>query len=366
MKRLLSGLAVASLLVAAGAAAAQSSRPEDFRLRPLGTNRDAFNRAMPFGVPPYYAPETPLGGGAFPAVMEAEPSLLEHIVYHPADMDAAGKLPVVVWGNGACIHAGNRFRTFLTELASHGFVVISAGTMGHPALEVGPQENPVVRRPGQPAPPPSPPAAPNPDDPTTPWRSTRSTADHMRQAIDWAVAENARPGGRWQGKLDTDNIAVAGQSCGGGLATEAGADPRVKAVGIFNSGTRLDPATIMANANQPNQDPEAIAARGRTRLDAINAPVLILTGDADHDSAYEGGRQTFGYLSRPQVTYAWQDGLAHIGTYGFPGAGSIGRIAVDWFNWRLKGDQGAAKTFTGPDCVLCRAPGWHVDSKNIS
>jgi hypothetical protein len=67
---------------------------------------------------------------------------------------------VVAWGNGACINAGNRFRIFLTEIASHGYLVAANGVMANPELEVGPQENPRVRAPGEAAPPPPP--NPNP------------------------------------------------------------------------------------------------------------------------------------------------------------------------------------------------------------
>ena len=148
----------------------------------LGLGKDADGRPLPFGVPPYFAPDTPLGSGPFKAAMTTDAGLPEHVIYAPANLDAAGKLPIVSWGNGACIHAGNRFRTFLTEIASHGFLVISAGRLEDTALEVGPQENPVVRRPGDPPPPPAIAVDPNSA------RARRSTVDHMRQAIDWALA----------------------------------------------------------------------------------------------------------------------------------------------------------------------------------
>ena len=45
----------------------------------------------------------------------------------------------MIWGNGSCLYAGNRYRSFLTELASHGYLVIAGGPMGAVELEVGPQ-----------------------------------------------------------------------------------------------------------------------------------------------------------------------------------------------------------------------------------
>ena len=42
------------------------------------------------------------------------------------------------------MNAGNRFRYFLTEISSNGFLVIASGVMAPTTMEVGPQENPAV------------------------------------------------------------------------------------------------------------------------------------------------------------------------------------------------------------------------------
>src|SRR6185312_4125635 len=70
---------------------------------------------------------TALGSGPFPAIMEVDPSLPTHTLYHPADLAAAGQLPVVVWGNGACWNVGNAFRWFLSDVSSYGYFVIAVG-----------------------------------------------------------------------------------------------------------------------------------------------------------------------------------------------------------------------------------------------
>jgi hypothetical protein len=333
----------------------------------LATGKDAQGRALPFGVPPYFEPSTPLGSGPYKAVMVADPGLPEHVMYYPANIEPAGKLPIIAWGNGACIHAGNRFRGFLTEIASHGFLVISAGQMGDPGLEVGPQENPAVTPPGaapaaRPAPAPAQPAAAAANDPTARWRSMRSNANHLKQAIDWAIAENGRAGSKFYGRIDTTKVGVGGQSCGGGLATQVAADARVTTVGIFNAGSRL--AAPQA-APGSNANPEEARARAKAQLDAIHSPVLYLTGDEKLDIAFPGGRDSFDYLTKVPVFRAWEDGLAHIGTYGTAGGGAIGRIAVNWYEWQLRSDKEAAKMFVGPDCILCREPTWHVQKKNM-
>ena len=111
---------------------------------------DGRGQPLPFGVQPYYKPDFPLGGGAYKAIMSVEPGLSAHVVYAPADLSKLGtkKLPVVIWANGSCLYAGNRYRSFLTEVASHGYLAIAGGPMGAVELEVGPQSNPAVRQGG--------------------------------------------------------------------------------------------------------------------------------------------------------------------------------------------------------------------------
>jgi hypothetical protein len=106
------------------------------------------------------------------------------------------------------------------------------------------------------------------------------------------------------------------------------------------------------------------AADGRRRLGAIHTPTIIITGDEVLDIAYSGGHDTFNYLEVP-VFHAWQENLGHVGTYGLPNGGSLGRIASAWYAWHLRGDREAGRMFTGPNCTLCREPTWHAQKKNI-
>ena len=72
-------------------------------------------------------------------------------------------------------------------------------------------------------------------------------------------------------------------------------------------------------------------------------------------------------ITKLPVFMAWQENLTHIGTYGMPNGGELGRIAWQWFAWQLRGDQKAAKAFKGADCEICKetADGWHVTKKMI-
>src|SRR5690348_7587635 len=58
----------------------------------------------------------------------------------------------------------------------------------------------------------------------------------LKAAIDWALAENKRSGSRYFGRIDPNQVAISGFSCGGIQALALAADPRVKTVVIMNSG----------------------------------------------------------------------------------------------------------------------------------
>src|SRR5690349_8882844 len=101
-----------SFLIALAALCAASAQAQNTR-----APHKRFPLAPP---PPYVSPETPRGSGRFPAVMEADPGLVTHTVYRPAELAALGqeKLPVLAFANGGCVNVGNRFRYFLSEIAS--------------------------------------------------------------------------------------------------------------------------------------------------------------------------------------------------------------------------------------------------------
>ena len=320
----------------------------------LRTERDVDGKPLPFGRPAYLAPSTPLGTGPYKAVMAQAEGLPDHTLYYPADMSRAGRLPVIVWSNGACINAGNRFRIFLTEIASHGFLVIAGGPIANQKYEVGPQENPRVPAPGEPpAPPPAAPANPPPPQPGD--AVGRNTAPQMIAGIDWAVKENERAGSPFYHRLDTAAIGAAGQSCGGALTSTVSADPRIKASAIFSGAPRTQ-----ANSTGPGNGID-----GRATLDRFHAPVMILAGDAAHDIAHASSIDAAAYLTKVPVFMAWQDSLTHIGTYGMANGGQLARLGWQWFAWQLRGDTAAARTFQGDNCTLCREAGWHVTKQRI-
>ena len=104
---------------------------------------------------------------------------------------------------------------------------------------------------------------------------------------------------------------------------------------------------------------------GYRLLAAGHGPSSLAKALGRLDIAFPGGRDSFEYLTKVPALRAWQDGLQHIGTYGAPGGGSLGRIAVAWFSWQLKGDARAGQMFRGANCGLCTDRTWHVSKKKI-
>ena len=310
---------------------------------------DSRGLPLPFGVQPYFKPDVPLGSGPYKAIMATESALPEHVVYYPADLAQLGskKMPVVIWGNGSCLYAGNRYRQFLTEIASHGYLVITGGPMGEVEQEVGPQSNPVTRAQGA-ADARTPPQANASNVQGAPQK--RVTVPMLKQGIDWAVQQNAAAGSRFQNKLDLNSIVVMGHSCGGGLAVQlATEDPRVSNLGIWFSGAGL------------------AGARGNdaASLQKIKGSILIITGDEKNDIAYGNGKATFEAINHIPIFYAWQSDLQHIGTFGAKNAGEEGAIAWNWLEWTTRNDANSAKMFKGATCTLCKDTTWHVQKKKI-
>lgn len=309
---------------------------------------DSRGLPLPFGVQPYFKPDVPLGSGPFKAVMAVESGLSAHVAYYPADLARLGakKMPVVIWGNGSCLYAGNRYRQFLTEVASHGYLVVSGGPMGAVEQEVGPQSNPVTR--GQGAADARPPQANASNVQGAPQQ--RVTVALLKEAVDWAVKQNGDPSSRFHNKLDLNAVVSMGHSCGGGLAVQlATEDARINGLGIWYSGAGL------------------AGARGNdaSSIQKIKGPILIITGDEANDIAYANGKATFDAITHTPVFHAWQDGLQHIGTFGAKDGGENGVLARHWLDWTTRNDQKAGAMFKGAQCTLCKDPSWHVSKKGI-
>ena len=72
--------------------------------------------------------DTTGGSGPMKSAWAAVPDLPKHTVYMPKTVPEGTKLPVIVWGNGACSGNGAWFSKFLNEIASHGYLIVGSYT----------------------------------------------------------------------------------------------------------------------------------------------------------------------------------------------------------------------------------------------
>ena len=285
--------------------------------QPAGITPEMIARALPLEGAPLAEP------GPYKVTSEGAFGSPGYLVFRPATLDAFPKkdsLPVMVWGNGGCAIDSTRYSGFLTTIASHGFVVL--GTV--------PQEGAPRRQ---------------------------ATADDLRAAIDWAGKENARTGSLLKGKIALDKVAVMGQSCGGFLSVALGADPRVKTIGVFNSGVQPAPAA-QAKGKGGAAFPTA------ADLPKLHGPVLLINGH-EPDFMMAQSAATFDAISHVPAFYGARHNAGHTATVFHPGGGEFANVASNWLRWTFKGDKKAGGMFTGKNCGLCTNSNWDVRSKRI-
>ena len=262
------------------------------------------------------------GTGPYKALMLSEGTLPTHTVFRPNDLSVFGdenKLPIIAWGNGACANSPWEHVNFLNEVSSHGFLVVAIGPM--------PREGEQTR--------------------------DRSASSQLIDAIDWAIAQNSDSKSPYYGKIDTAHIAVSGMSCGGLQTLEVAPDPRIKTVGVFNSGLFTDPSGGMPG----------MPALSKAQLEKLHSPTLYLLGGAS-DIAYDNGMDDFRRIDHVPVFVANMD-VGHGGTYREPHGGEFARVATAWYLWQLRGDEEAGKLFTGTPAGLSTSPQWTFEKKNI-
>jgi hypothetical protein len=282
------------------------------------------------------------GTGPFPAILETDPSLPTHTVYRPQNLSKVKeKLPIIAWGNGSCADNGLSHRNFLMEIASYGFLAIAIG-------------------PPKPAPAPGqgkqgPPPAAKREAKQAPSAGPATKSSQLIDAVNWAIAENGRKGSMYQGKLDSSKIAVMGMSCGGIQSLAVATDPRVKLVGIWNSGILNAPSAAGAPAMEDVR---------KEQLEKLHSPIFYVNGDKT-DIAYDNAMDDYKRITKVPAIQLWREGVGHGGTYSQPNGGEFGKVGVAMLKWQFMGDKEAGKMFTGSNCGFCQDPKWHVATKGI-
>jgi hypothetical protein len=253
------------------------------------------------------------GSGPFNARYFTDASLPQHTIYAPKTVIKGKKLPLIVWGNGACGANGAGFANFLTEIASYGFLIVANG---NPKAEWGKGGAASL-------------ASANGEE--------KTRAIQLLQSIDWAAAGAA--GGKF-GEVDMSKLAAAGQSCGGVQAYSAAySDPRIKVLAIFNTGV-IDPGR-------------------RWMLKELKQDVALFHGGKG-DFAYEKMEGDFKRLPGTINSLKASLEVGHMGTYFEEKGGKVGKGAAAFFKWQLQGDAAAKSLFFNSSSALYK-DGWKID-----
>lgn len=276
------------------------------------------------------------GTGAYKAVMTDDAQLPGFTIYRPADVQTTAKvegpLPVVLFGNGGCSRNSLGFANFLTDIASHGYMVLAVGPWSE-------REEP---------------------DAADVWRiddenHTLKISDAqglVNHALNWLAAENERQGSDYYHAVNTENVAAMGQSCGGLQALIMGTmgDSRIKTTVALNSG-----------ANSPGDLLDKMFSKND--LKKLSAPIIYVLGGST-DIATPNGSDDYRLIGHvPVVVASYEAG--HGGTYAEPHGGTFGRLTRAWLNYQLKGDSRRDNLFrygiTGEEFE-----GWTIHSKNFT
>lgn len=239
------------------------------------------------------------GSGAYRAVALKEKSLPDYVVYRPLDMKNAvrreGKLPILLFANGGCMDTSVGYEHMLTEIASHGYVVVAIGEMQ--VYQFDRKEN-----------------------------STPSSM--LMDALNWIVRQSETEGSDYYGMVDVDKIAAAGHSCGGAQVLCNAKEPRLKTYLILNAGMGT---MEMAGASKKN-------------LKELHAPIIYMTG-GEGDVAYRNAEMDFNSIQHVHAVWADNAKAGHGGTYNQPFGGSFAKMAIDWLDLQLKGNSTNAANF---------------------
>lgn len=265
------------------------------------------------------------GQGPYSAIATESTSLAGMTIYRPLDLSPFGsdrKLPVVLWGNGACANTTEEHKNFLNEIASHGYIVLGIGLLDQ--LETRGEAS-----------------------------RQRTSSAQLLAALDWIIEENSSQESVYAGKIDVEKVAAMGMSCGGLQAIEISGDPRITTTVVCNSGVLPSRSPMAAMPNLTKDD-----------LKKLHGPVLYLMG-GPKDIAYKNAMDDYSRIEHVPVVMVNLD-VGHGGTYRRPHGGEYSPVALGWLDWHLKGTEVAAKMFLGEESELKRDPKWTIETKNFA
>ena len=256
------------------------------------------------------------GNGNYKSVAVAEKSLPDFVVYRPRNIDEAvkkeGKLPVLVWANGGCMNSSIHHERLLSEVASHGYVIIAIGKLQMTVEERAHEHTP---------------------------------DDELLKAIDWISGQANSKGSDYYKKVDLEKTAAGGQSCGGAQVLRIAYDSRIKTCLIFNAGMG---DMTMAGASTKS-------------LKSLHGKIVYFIG-GESDVAYANAILDYDRIENVPVAFANHKTAGHGGTFAEQFGGSFASMALDWLDWQFKGKDKSA-IFLKND--LSKYPGWTMKAKGF-
>ncbi|HEU5080345.1 MAG TPA: hypothetical protein VFT72_14130 [Opitutaceae bacterium] len=264
------------------------------------------------------------GTGPYPAIATEDRTLPGMTIFRPAELAAFGpdrKLPILLWGNGACANTTQEHKNFLNEIASHGYIILAIGLLD----KIDVHE-------------------------LTPKQPTNSS--QLLAALDWITGQNKAAGSIYSGKIETAKVAAMGMSCGGLQAIEISGDPRITTTVVCNSGVLPEPSPL-----------KGMPAITKQALANYHAPVIYIMGGPS-DIAYKNAMDDFSRVSHVPIAMTNFD-VGHAGTYSRPHGGEFTRVALAWLDWQLKGKAEASRQFLDAESDLRRDPKWKIQLKNF-
>lgn len=259
------------------------------------------------------------GSGRYRAIVVSEKSLPNFTVYRPYNVQYAarreGPLPILIWCNGACSGSTSSYERMLTEMASHGYMVVGIG-----AFEMTDDER---------------------DD-------GGSDEKMVVEAYNWLVKQEKLATSDYYHAINVKNVALAGHSCGGAQAIANCAKSWVKTLLIMNAG--------MGSMSMGGASPST--------LNSLHCPLIYMTGGTG-DVAYENAKTDFNKVKK-SVPVVWADlaDAGHNPGYWEEAGGRFPKLALKWMDWQLKGYKQNARIFLKPDLTGLPTK-WSIKTRNF-
>ena len=257
------------------------------------------------------------GTGMFKAIAVKESGMPDFVIYRPKDLMHAharcGALPLLMFANGGCMDTSIGYERMLTEIASHGYIVMAIGEM---------------------------------QDVRNDRKESHTPSSELKRGLDWIVQQSVTKGSDYYQNIDTARIGAAGHSCGGAQVLANAADARLKTYLILNAGMGDMEMAGASKASLPN----------------MHGPALYIVGGPS-DVAFENAQKDYERITDTPVALADHPASGHGGTYEHPYGGDYGRMVIDWLDWQLKGEKAKAAIFL--DGKLDKYEGWTIKAKNF-